>query len=258
MKKAGIRLVVVPVPPKAVVYPDKITDAGAGSEGVPPRLDAAHQEFYALLREGGVEVVDLFPDLAKHRLDREGAMYCRTDTHWSGRACERVAATLANTIKKEPWYGSVAKDDFAAERRDVAVQGDLLRALPEAKRPSGETLPLRFVGRKQAGAPLAPVEDDPNSPVVLMTDSHGLVFHGGRDMHCRGAGLADQLAYELGFPVDVVAARGSAATPVRITFYRNGNKEGYLARKKVVIWCFAAREFTETSGWAKIPVRKSK
>jgi alginate O-acetyltransferase complex protein AlgJ len=30
----------------------------------------------------------------------------------------------------------------------------------------------------------------------------------------------------------------------------------YLVGKKVVIWCFSAREFTESAGWQKVPVVK--
>jgi alginate O-acetyltransferase complex protein AlgJ len=45
---------------------------------------------------------------------------------------------------------------------------------------------------------------------------------------------------------------------VRVSLYRHSLKNpDYLAKKKVVVWCFAAREFTEASeGWGKIPVAK--
>ncbi len=88
-----------------------------------------------------------------------------------------------------------------------------------------------------------------------MGDSHTLVFH---DFLAERAGLVDQLANELGFAPDLIGTRGSGATPVRITLYRRSLKEpGYLAKKKVVVWCFAAREFTEAAeGWARVPVAK--
>ena len=62
----------------------------------------------------------------------------------------------------------------------------------------------------------------------------------------RGA-MADQLAAELGMPIDVIGVRGSGATPARINLYREGRSNpGYIETKKLVIWCFAAREFTES------------
>jgi len=68
----------------------------------------------------------------------------------------------------------------------------------------------------------------------------------------------DQLALQLGFAPDLIGTSGSGATPVRLTLYRRSVKDpGYLAKKKLVVWCFAAREFSEAAeGWAKVPVAK--
>jgi alginate O-acetyltransferase complex protein AlgJ len=114
--------------------------------------------------------------------------------------------------------------------------------------PAGETLALRFVAGP-GGAPVAPSRE---SPLLLLGDSHTLVFHAGGDMHARGAGLADQLALELGFAVDLVGVRGSGATPARINLARR--KDG-LAGKRLVVWTFGARELSEApQGWARVPV----
>ena len=95
---------------------------------------------------------------------------------------------------------------------------------------------------------------DKNSPVILLGDSHTLVFHSGEELHGTGAGLAEQLAAELGIAVDVIGVRGSGATPARVNLLRRAKAEpAYLAGKKVVIWCFAAREFTESTGWSLVP-----
>ena len=74
-------------------------------------------------------------------------------------------------------------------------------------------------------------------------------------MQAQGAGLPDQLAYELGVPVDLVAVRGSGATPSRLNLLR---RKDNLAGKKVVIWCLSAREFTEGQGWRKVPLVSTK
>jgi alginate O-acetyltransferase complex protein AlgJ len=69
-------------------------------------------------------------------------------------------------------------------------------------------------------------------------------------MHARGGGLADQLALKLGFPVDLVAVRGSGANAARISLLRRRDS---LAGKKLVVWCLGARELSR-SDWRKIPV----
>ena len=56
---------------------------------------------------------------------------------------------------------------------------------------------------------------------------------------------------------DVLGVRGSCSTPARINLMRRANADPkYLAGKKVIIWCFTAREFTEGQGWRLVPVVK--
>ena len=71
-------------------------------------------------------------------------------------------------------------------------------------------------------------------------------------MHAEGAGLPENLAYELGMNVDLVGVRGSGATPARVELARRRDN---MAGKKLVIWCFTVREYTESlTGWRKVPV----
>ena len=51
---------------------------------------------------------------------------------------------------------------------------------------------------------------------------------------------------------------GSPANIVRTNLYRKAAKDAdWIKGKKVVIWGFSSREFTEsTSGWPKVPVLK--
>jgi len=252
----GVKLIVLPVPPKASVYPDKLTDVVAfdAKEGS-PRTDAHTAAYLALLRTRGVDVMDVAPLLLKARADdaRKGSLYCRTDTHYSPRSCELIAAAIADKLGADGLTKDVTPRRVAAERRKVTFTGDLTRMRNGNE---GETLPARFVGEKGADG-LTPLADDPSSPFVLLGDSHALVFHAGGDMHARGAGLADQLAFELKTPIDVVAVRGSGATPARINLMRTARRDAnYLKGKKAVVWCFAAREFTESAGWRKVPVVK--
>jgi alginate O-acetyltransferase complex protein AlgJ len=76
-------------------------------------------------------------------------------------------------------------------------------------------------------------------------------------MHATGAGFFEQLSYELGQLVDLIAVRGSGATPARINLMRRvQNDPNYLKQKKIIIWCFTSREFTESDGWRNVPVTR--
>ena len=237
LDKLDIELLFMPVPPKCIVYADKSTARIKMEPQGLPRFDAAHQQFYEELRKQYANVVDLTADFFAHRAD-DDALYCKTDTHWSGRACVFAARRIAAELKEKTWFEAVLKKEFSSSWKRTAINGDLRS--PEDKAPL-ETLPLRFVGtpsdKAKSTANLQPLETSRDSPVLLLGDSHDLVFHDGDDMHTRGAGLADQLALELGFAVDLIAVRGSGATPARTDLMRRAKADAdYLKKKKLVIW----------------------
>lgn len=237
----GIKLIVVPVPPKATVYPE-----GLGKFNPTVTADIL-QQFYQILVDAGVDVLNLnstFTALKKDKI----LLYCQQDSHWSGYGCQKVAGELNSTISTMPWYLKMEKTAFKAESRKISITGDLWKSLKNSSL-TKENMTLRFIDGKTV---------DASSPVLLLGDSHTLIFHAGDDMLAKNAGLVDQLAYELKLPVDLMAVRGSGATAVRISLYRKAKrKPEWLKNKKIIIWCFTARDFTEaSSGWRKIPVIK--
>ncbi len=253
LQERGVELLFAPIPAKAAVYPDHLPGAPTFAQPL-PRLDTVHGEFLETLREQGVPVVDLLPLFLEHRDDTEGAMHCRQDTHFSGRATVLIAHSLAELVRQRAWWQEVETGRFepaglARETRQVTIEGDLRRELPPPQ-PAAETLSLTFVGRREGDA-LLPIPPDRDSPILLLGDSHTLVFHTGGDLHAKGAGLVDQLAFELGMPLDLIGVRGSGATSSRVNLLRRGGVEG----KKLVIWVLTARELTE-GDWKQVPVSR--
>lgn len=233
LQKRGIELLVVPVPCKALIYPEQLGGSAGG------RLDTVHQEFFKMLTEKGVKVLDLAEPFLKAKAQPGTAnLYCQTDTHWSPYACELTAGLIRERLGLPGKPGA-----FKVRAEQRTITGDL------AGGTGTEELPARVV-ESADGSPM----EDKVGTIVLLGDSHTLVFHAGGELHGTGAGLADQLAAELGEAVDVVGVRGSGATPARVNLLRRAKADpAYLAGKKTIIWCFAAREFTESQGWSKVP-----
>src|SRR5881394_2122984 len=76
LKVRGIELLVVPVPPKASVYPEKIVpNSDVRTKDPAPVL---HQ-FYDELRAAGVDVLDLGRLFIEKRDDNRGPVFCKTD-----------------------------------------------------------------------------------------------------------------------------------------------------------------------------------
>ena len=239
LDKAGIALIFVPIPAKAAIYPEMVSEHGT----VTARTDKYHLKFYDILREQGVNVLDLTPLFLKNRFTDAGPVYCKQDTHWSGQGCVLAAEAIAEAIGTPAWMAEIPKRNIEIETRTTEIMGDLWRELGDEKLQK-EQLQLTYV-KEGVGASWRA------SPVVLLGDSHSLVFHAGANMHAQGAGLPDHLAYQLGFPVDVVAVRGSGATPSRLNLYRRRDN---MKGKRVVVWCLSVREFTEGQGWRLVPV----
>jgi hypothetical protein len=254
LKQMGVELLMVPVPPKSVVYPDFLSDQLAVSPGNPPvRIDTETQAFYQLLQKEGIRVLDLTSFFLANRFHREGAPFCKQDTHWSGNGSVLAARKIREEIEGRPWLKAIPKSTYPSAWKSLPIAGDLWKALGEKGLPQ-EILSVRQVGTGSAEV-LKSIAPDQKSPVLLVGDSHNLIFHAGEDMQTRDAGLPDQLALELGFPVDLAAVRGSGATPARVNLLRRAQRDPkYWTKKKLVIWCFASREFTQSDGWKKVPL----
>ncbi len=247
---AGIELIFVPIPAKATIYPEMVSEHGK----IKPRTDEQHQKFYDILQKQGVNVLDLTDLFIKNRFADAGSLYCKQDTHWSGYACVLAAETIAEAIGTPQWMAEIPKRKAKLETRTVEITGDLWKELGD-KDLQKERLQLTYVKEDIESSAKTQLFGTSwrESPIVLLGDSHNLVFHAGSGMHAEGAGLPDHLAHQLGFSVDVVAVRGSGATPSRLNLFRRRDK---MRGKRVVIWCLSVREFTEGQGWRKVPVLK--
>ena len=244
LKERGIALIVVPVPLKAEVYPEKVAaDLPAPADDPAPALAA----FYDELHKNGVDVIDLASIFRANKAGDHGPVFCKTDTHWSGAGCVLAAQEIAKEVYAKLGASVPPAKSYTSAWKEISIDGDLGSMLSAgAKKPGAEKISVR-----QLTDTVAP---NPASPILLLGDSHTLVFH---DFLTEHAGLLDQLAVELGSVPDRIAIRGSGATPVRIDLYRRSKEPGYLEKKKVVVWCFTAREFTEAAqGWQKVPVAK--
>jgi hypothetical protein len=245
LKRRGIDLLLMPVPPKPATYPEKILpDIDLHGETASPYL----ARFYDELRKREIDLVDLAPVFLQNRASEHAPVFCKTDTHWSGFGCVLAAQTIKDKIHEK--LAGQPRKDFAAEWKEITIKGDLRDLAGPNTKIEQEKIAVRTVSDKATGAVINP---DPNSPLLIIGDSHTLVFH---DFLAEKSGLLDQLAYEIGFAPDLIGTRGSGSTSVRISLYRRARKDpDYLSKKKMIVWCFAAREFTESDqGWDKVPV----
>ncbi len=252
----GIEMLYLPLPAKATVYPDLISRSVLVPPGkTPPRLDATDQAFFAALRAQGVPVVDPLPLFLAHRYDGGLPVFYPQATHCSSRGYALAAQAVAARFKGRAWLAAIPKHSYVTQTGVEMGTSELgnMRDGPAAPK---EQQPMTYVQertvagfwlfRRQA---LTPVPENDASPVVLVGDSNCVAF--SRLGEGRGAGLADHLALQLGFPVQTVSISGSGGQGALRVLRRRSPR---LAGKKLVILCFTVRELSEGMGWKKIPM----
>ncbi|MEM6720657.1 MAG: hypothetical protein AAF611_15115 [Bacteroidota bacterium] len=240
LKKQGIQLYLMPVPPKAIINADKVDASVKANQ----KLAIHYKNLYKELKNQGVAVIDLFPAFTK-----EKNTYCKQDSHWSPKGIDIAGALVAKKIIEQDWYQSVGSSSpEKATKKTIQIEGDL-KAAAENTTLGKEKLTINSFQKSS--------KIDADAPVLVIGDSHTLIFHAGGDMLAENAGFTDNLAAKLGLNVDLIGVRGSGTSSVRIDLYRKAKNKDWLNKKKVVIWCFAARDFSESkNGWRKVPVVK--
>ncbi len=238
LAERGVQLVLAPVPTKAATYPERLIagrDAGTGPS-LSPYLDQ--------LKEAGLSVIDIEPELRKFAaMDPGNPVFCRQDAHLSPLGIEVLADSIAKRCRS---FVEEGKSDYRiSEATNLEISGDQVAGSEWEGKIPREVDSIRYV----SSGGVKGVETSPDSPVLLLGDSHTLVFHSGEStgMHCKGAGLVDQLSFLLKQPVDLIGVRGSGMVQARKQlFYHATAHPDYWAGKKVVVWVFSVREFTQS------------
>jgi alginate O-acetyltransferase complex protein AlgJ len=248
LKALGVELLLVPVPAKASIYPEKL----AANPGPLPTMTA----FFAKLASGGVQVLDLESAfLAAKKAAPDRMLYCATDSHWSPAGAALAAQLVAAKYKsRTDWAADQLRDLVKLKPETLEFHGDLLTDTEKASMPK-EKLPLTRSGiaSNPDGTEVKPVESAEDAPLLVMGDSHCQVFRRGASMHTTCGGFIDHLTTDLSLPVEEISTQASGGEGPRIDIARRTVKEpDFWKKKKVVVWLFSAREFTQ-GRWKKIP-----
>jgi hypothetical protein len=254
LARHGVDFLLVPVPTKAEVYPDRLL-APKLLGGKLPRLNPYGRKLLAELGTAGVEVVDLLPAYLAARAEdgkSEEPLYQTQDTHWTDRGLRLAAALIGARVKRYPWYWIVARQgiDYRQKRVTFTAFGDLHSRLAAAEQ--RRYRPQTLIGQQVLRPDGTPYEDDAASPIVLLGDSFTGVY---QLMGCNHAGVSAHVAREIRAPLDLMMSYGGGPN-VRQQLLSRG--EGALRRKRLLIWLFAARDlYNYWDDWAPVPAAPS-
>lgn len=254
----GIELILVPVPPKAFVYPDKISK----NVKVPirskrmPRLDSQMQAAMEALEAKNVSVVDLLPVLIASREMKTSTAFPRTSSTWAPAGVEAAAKEIAEAVKKSK-AGSQAgsSSGIVAQPGVITFKGGLANGIENIQ---SESLPCVTVGR---------ITGDKQKSLGFETSGGSLLMIGATDMlawrennnpagsRAAFASLVEQLAAELQLIPDVISGGADAKNSARLRILRDcTNDQGALDSTKTVVWVVPALDLYSPS-WARVPLQ---
>jgi hypothetical protein len=234
LAERGIRLLVAPIPVKAVVQNGALA-RGRSADAV--MQNPSYATFVQDLRGDGIDVYDPTADVRS--VERR---YLRTDSHWTPSAMAAAAAGIARQITARRTGGAPTPTVYRQRATRVANTGDVAAMLSlSAGSPlvAPEETEVHEVVRA-SGDTWAP---DPTARVLLLGDSFTNIYSLGTMGWGSSAGLAEHLSYTLQEPVDSIALNAGGARAAREALAQAlARGEDRLAGKAVVVYTFAARE----------------
>jgi hypothetical protein len=235
-RDAGIHLVIVPVPDKAMMQPAQLYARAAPGEAIPVPNNAGYRLFIDALRAEGVDWFDPAPSSVR----ADEIRYLEQDTHWTPQYMDTVARAVADHVGSTGVLPAREPLPLRLVEQQVSRVGDLVDMLSLTSQQAlyrPQTVAIEQVIDERSGQPLA---RDATADVLLLGDSFTNIYSAPAMGWGTGAGFGQHLAYHLRRPVDVIAFNGGAATQSRAELARSENAER-LGPKKVIVYQFAIR-----------------
>jgi len=285
LRQRGLELLVVPVPGKPSVYPDRVTSRvrqGWADLSIPTG------GLLTELERDGIATVNLFSVFHQARQrDPNARLYLAHDTHWTPAGARLAAEAVAARLQELGW---APQPTISFRTTPVTVErwGDLLEMmqLPGLQE---DFVPERIECEQVVDPALGPLVPDASerpgayrfpvgqAAVLVLGDSFSRIYQtpeprslgaligaaGERSSQATdserskrllpgSAGFVSHLAYALRAPVDAIVSDGGASTDVRRQLSVNPE---ILEGKRVVVWEFVERDVSlGQAGWQEVPL----
>src|SRR5688572_3897427 len=258
LRSRNIDLIVVPVPPKALIYPDKISRAAKVPKKSrrPARLDSLLKAAMDDLASRKIKVVDLTPAFIAHREDKEGTVFPRTSNTWSPYGVKIAVKEIADALRDSKSGGRGSVTGISAEPVTLTFIGNLATGGDGAVKP--ETIQTNKVGRISGDKVRSLAFNTSGGSLLLMGDGNVLAWReannppGSRGAFCS---LAEQLAAELQLIPDVLAHTGDGRNSPRLRILRERTSgHSMLGSTRTVVWVVSALDLAAPN-WQRVPLQ---
>ena len=226
----GIKLVVVPLPAKADVYREHLSDAA-----IPDNLVKLYDDFTALLDKAGVRYVDTRQPLLAAK--PEGQLFLTTDTHWTPLGAGVAAAAVGDALGQTTPHAYTISAKAPAAR-----EGDLSKFIV-----TGELAPLVGLGPESVTPYQATTSADAPAGDIFGPSSIPYVLTGTSYSANELWSFTDSLKAALGADVLNMAEEGKGPiAPMRTLLASETLRDN---PPETVIWEFPVRYLGQPKLW---------
>jgi hypothetical protein len=237
LNRRGIRLILVPIPLKLSIYPEKLLMDYLPSDGMP--LPPGYDQWLSQVRQNGIDAIDLNNAFWNAKEKSPRPLFWLTDTHWSLDGRKLGADVIANFLR--PLIQGLPRADFAIGTTSIEFQGDLATSLASGY--GSKKYPRISYQCAQLTRHGKPFVAGDAAPILLLGDSFTEFWNDD------GCGLADELMRRLGVEVQAI---GVPADPINQPRLILQQRPQALKSKKLLIWEFDIRYMW--GQWQKIPL----
>lgn len=240
LAERGIDLIVMPVPTKSMIHPEKFSSAG--TERQAPLQNPSYDRFKSELAEQRVLLFDPTDALLAAKSGGGQPQFLETDTHWTPEAVGWVADRLKRFIEEHVKLPALTSPGFKQEAATVTNLGDIAVML---QLPPDQTIfPKQSVDLHQVLSRQNELwRGERSADVLVLGDSFANIYSLTAMGWGESAGLVEQASFRLQRPIDCFLRNDDAAFATRQLISRElAQGKDRLAGKKLVIWQFAMRE----------------
>ncbi len=258
LKDRGVPLLLVIVPNKTMIYPERIT-GDLVEESPAPLYHPDEAEFVEQLGQAGIDVQDLTEGMMSMKtqpLKFKYPVFLPTDSHWTPETMQGFARSLAAHIRKQyPTAAAPTPLATSARVHDEHSHGDQVLSLRHST--------TIFAPESVGLVTISGTDNDRDSPVTLLGDSLVNIFDDptlgyapAANAPRQGAGFAQHLAFYLGRRIDTIAINHGGATQVWREFAKRYEDE--VRAKKLVVWLVSATDIlrypSTREPWETVPL----
>jgi SGNH hydrolase-like domain, acetyltransferase AlgX len=221
LDRKGIKLIVVPIPDKIEVYPEKICGFSVANVVV------QRAELIRRLSHVGVDVIDLLPAYKRAKKSKE--LFLPDESHWTQPAIDIAARLIGDRIRQIVPSTTVQVRSYLQKHATIP---DFLGDLAEPSVPDSMKAARCYHYTSVMVSDNQPYRDTIDSPVLVIGDSN--VYRWEQ----YGAHICAHIAMMLGYPVTKFAkVGGSVGGPEMLKF----ESKSFVESRKVIVWIFTSR-----------------